>query len=323
MKNNNKILSESLILNNFLNKLNFNKKESFNFKNDGAILKEKKNKNIVVTNDTILESVDFFTNDNPESIAQKIITYNLSDLSSMGADPYSYTLSLNLPEGIGSNWLKKFTNKLYYLQKKYNFFLLGGDITKSKQISISANFFGYVKKNHVMIREFPKIDDNIWVTGNIGDSHIGLLLRQKKININKDIRNYFINKYLYPKPCMIGCKINKFCKYSIDISDGFFGDLSKLLNTNSGADINFSDIPFSNNAKKLINKKINPNSLLTAGDDYELIFTSSSKNDLRISTISNKYDVKITKVGRIINKKGIFLDGKKIKRINNSFQYFF
>ena len=52
-------------------------------------------------------------------------------------------------------------------------------------------------------------------------------------------------------------------------------------------------------------------------NDYELIFTSSSKNDLRIRAISNKYDVKITKVGRITNKEGIFLDGKKINELVN------
>ena len=50
-----------------------------------------------MTNDTILESTDFFKNDPPESIANKIIIYNLSDISSMGASPYAYTLSLALP----------------------------------------------------------------------------------------------------------------------------------------------------------------------------------------------------------------------------------
>ena len=37
-------------------------------------------------------NIDFFKNDDPKSIAQKITTVNLSDLSSMGAKPYCYTL---------------------------------------------------------------------------------------------------------------------------------------------------------------------------------------------------------------------------------------
>ena len=114
-------LTEKKIINQYLNKLNFNKVETFNFKNDGAYLKTPKNKQLVVTNDTIVEDIDFFKNDPPESIANKILTYNLSDISSMGASPYAYTLSLCLPKYIDSNWLKKFTNRIYNLQKKYKY----------------------------------------------------------------------------------------------------------------------------------------------------------------------------------------------------------
>ena len=61
-----------------------------------------------------VENVDFFKTDPPKSIANKIITCNLSDLSSMGATPYAYTLSLCLPKNISPNWLKKFTKKSLY-----------------------------------------------------------------------------------------------------------------------------------------------------------------------------------------------------------------
>ena len=47
--------TESLIIKKYLKKLNFKKIESFNFDNDAGFLKSKKNKNIIVTNDTILE----------------------------------------------------------------------------------------------------------------------------------------------------------------------------------------------------------------------------------------------------------------------------
>ena len=92
---------------------------------------------------------------------------------------YFYTLSLSLPRGINVKWISAFTKKLFYLQKKYNFFLLGGDIAQSDKIHISANFYGHTKKNSIIKREFPKIGDSIWVTGNIGESYIGLLLKQK------------------------------------------------------------------------------------------------------------------------------------------------
>ena len=67
MKNNNQqTLSESFIINNYLKKLNFKKKESFNFENDGAYLNISQNNKIVVSTDTIVESVDFFPNDSAD-----------------------------------------------------------------------------------------------------------------------------------------------------------------------------------------------------------------------------------------------------------------
>jgi len=317
-------LSENEIIYRHLRKLNFDHKESFNFKNDGALIKKKRNAEIIVTNDIITESIDFFKDDAADSVAQKIMTCNLSDLSSMGAIPYSYTLSLSIPKGISREWISVFVNKLLYLQKKYKVFLLGGDICKSSKICISANFFGYAKKKLILLREFPKIGEDIWVTGNIGESYLGLQIKKKKLKVNKLFKKYYINKYLFPKPCMIGEKIAKVSKYGIDISDGFLGDLSKLLGNKLGADISLSNIPFSANTNSLIkDNKINPISLLNGGDDYELIFTTPIKNDKIIRKIGINSRVKITKIGRIVDKKGIIIDNKKLTKSKNSYQYFF
>lgn len=324
MKRNKKI-SEKYIIDKYLRNLHYNKIETFDFKNDAAYLKIPKNKQLVVTNDTIVESTDFFRNDPPESIANKIVTCNLSDISSMGAYPYAYTLSLCLPNNINNTWLTKFTKKLQILQKKYNFFLIGGDLSKSNKIILSSNFFGYATKGKILNRTGARINDDIWITGNLGESSIGLAIRKKKIKLNKIAQKYFVMQYLFPKHCFIGNKINNLATAAIDISDGLYGDLENLINKQKiGASINSSLIPFSIKTKQLIrNKIINLNYLLSAGDDYELLFTAKSKNSLTIDRLAKNNNIIITKVGRIIKKKGLYLDGKKIKIINKSFQHFF
>ena len=321
----NKHFSEDYIINKYLKKLNFNKEETYDFKNDAAFLNIPKNKKIVVTNDTILESVDFFKNDPPESIANKIITYNLSDIASMGAIPYAYTLSLSLPINKFDDWIKLFTNKLKYFQKKYNFFLLGGDLSKSKNIVISSNFFGFVSKNRILNRVGAKINDDIWITGNLGESAIGLKIKKKKINISSNDKQYFLKKYLYPKHFLHGDKINTLASSAIDISDGFYGDLNKLVSEkNIGAQIVNKLLPYSKRTINLIKRKIITHDyLLSAGDDYELIFTADPKYSAQIKRISKFNKVKITKVGKIIQKKGIYLDNQKKDFINKSFEHFF
>ena len=71
-------LSEEFIINKFFKKLNYNKLGTFNFENDGSYLDISNKYKTIVTTDTITEKIDFFTNDPPESIAQKIICVNLS-----------------------------------------------------------------------------------------------------------------------------------------------------------------------------------------------------------------------------------------------------
>ena len=316
-------LTEEFILDRFLRKLNLNRIEAFDFNNDGGFFKIPKNAKMVVTNDTILESIDFFVNDPPESIANKIATCNLSDLSAMGAKPYCYTLSLCIPKNTSYQWLSKFTKKLFSIQKKFKFFLIGGDLSKSKKIVISSNFFGFIFNNNIPKRNNAKIGDDIWVTGNIGDSSVGLKIKQKKIKLNKKDEKYFLNKYLYPEHFSLGYLINNIITSSIDISDGLYGDLEKLLNCEIGASIKSKIIPLSSHTKKLIKKKIiKLDYLLKSGDDYQLIFTTFPKNDLFIKRLSKKNNVKITKIGKIIDKKGIYLDNIKKKIINKSFQHF-
>ena len=326
MKNKNQQnLSESFIINNYLKKLNFRKKESFNFENDGAYLNISQNNKIVVSNDTVVEGVDFFTHDSADSVAHKIICCNLSDISSMGAVPYCFSLSLGLPKKISKKWLHSFSSKILKLQKKYKFFLLGGDIAQTKDIVISATFFGKISKSKIMRRDGAKINDDIWVTGNLGNSFAGLMLKTNTIKANQSIKKFFIKKYLYPNPCMIGNKLRIIATSAIDISDGFYGDLDKiLLQKNLGANIFLESIPILPKLKNLIRlNKITMNKLLSAGDDYEILFTSNPKKRNFINALSKKNKIKITKVGNIINKKGIYIDGKILNLNKKSFQYNF
>ena len=243
----------------------------------------------------------------------------------MGATPYCFSLSLGLPKKISKKWLHTFSLKILKLQKKYKFFLLGGDIAQTKHIIISATFFGKISKSKIIRRDGAKINDDIWVTGSLGNSFAGLMLKKNIIKENDSIKIFFIQKYLYPNPCMIGNNLRFIATSSIDISDGFFGDLDKLLYPkNLGANINIKSIPILPKLKNLIRlHRIKINKLLSAGDDYEILFTSNAKRRNYINSLSKKIKIKITKVGTIINKKGIYADGKILNLNKRSFQYHF
>ena len=321
IKNN---LSEKLIINKYLKKLNFKNKGTFNFENDGAYL-DLKNKNykLTVTTDSISEDIDFFSNDDPVSIAKKITTVNLSDIFAMGAFPHSYLLNLHLPNYINENWLDLFSNQLKKIQSKYGFYLLGGDLSKSNRLIVSSTFFGFIKKNLEIFQNKFNLNDDILITGNIGESKIGLEILKNKISSNINLNQYFVNKYLYPIPCKLGPLIASYVNSMKDISDGLIGDLIDMLNDKYGALINTNNIPLSPNIKKIlkINNYLKIEKLLNAGDDYGLIIISNQKNRNKIFTIAKKNNVKVSRIGKIIREKGIHFDShlniKNIKKFDH------
>ena len=308
IKNN---LSEKLIINKYFKKLNFKKKGTFNFENDGAYLElNNKNYKLAVTTDNISEDTDFFSDDDPKSIAQKISTVNLSDIFAMGALPHSYLLNLHLPNNINENWLYSFSNELKKIQRKYGFYLLGGDLSKSNKLIVSSTFFGFIKKKLEIFQNKFNLHDDILITGNIGESKIGLEILKKKISLNINLKQYFIKKYLYPIPCKLGPLISNHVNSMKDISDGLIGDLTDMLSDKYGALINVNKIPLGVKTKKILKNKnyFRLEDLLNAGDDYGLIIISNQKNRNKIFNIANKNNINITLIGKIISEKGIHFD---------------
>ena len=326
-KNTSEKMSENFIIYKLLKKLHFNKLGSFKFQNDAAYLNTSKNYKTIVTTDTIIENIDFFPNDPPESVAQKLVCANLSDLSAMGSLPKAYTLNLSITSNININWLKKFTNRLLLLQKKYNIYLLGGDISKSKELNLTATFFGEAKLKYILSQNKCFVGDDIWVTGDLGNSYLGYkILNNAKLKINKNHFNFFKKKYLYPEPCMFGQIASKYINSAIDISDGFYGDLNKILNNKVGAQINIKNIPINKTCKNIILKNksaINISNILNWGDDYQLLFTTNIKLKNIIIYLAKKNNVKLSNVGTIIKKRGIFDDSMNLIQNIRSFDHFF
>ena len=73
--------------------------------------------------------------------------------------------------------LSKISNSLKQEQNKYSINLCGGDTVYSKKLSFTITSIGFSDK--IILRNKAKINDNIYVTGNLGDSFIGLKVLKK------------------------------------------------------------------------------------------------------------------------------------------------
>ena len=282
----------------------------------------KKSNKLVVSVDTYIEGNHFINFKKPDFVIKKIIRSSISDLICKGVRPKYYFLSGSGNSKVfNKNNLIKINNSLKEEQKKYNIILGGGDTVYSNKLSFTVTSIGF--SNKIVYRNRSKINDDIYVTGSIGDSFLGLLVLKNKIKLNKKLSTYFINQYYKPEiKYSLTDVLYKFATSSIDLSDGLISDLEKLTNEQKNSyHIFFNKIPLSKNLNSVINlKNLSKKNIISKGDDYEILFTANSKNRNFIKKISSIKNVKITRIGKILNsghKSSIIDRNGQLIKINN------
>tara|TARA_B100002051_G_scaffold207435_1_gene198434 strand:+ start:33 stop:995 length:963 start_codon:yes stop_codon:yes gene_type:complete len=275
---------------------------------------DRKNK-LVVSVDTYNEGVHFPNFKYPNLVIKKVIRSSISDLVAKGVKPEYYFISGsgNKNQFTKRN-LKLISKSLQEEQKKYNLKLSGGDTTNSNKASFTITCIGFAK--NIIGRNNARLNDDIYVIGNIGDSFLGLKVIKNNIKINSKLKSYFINKFYCPNlPYKIYNHMHKFANTSMDISDGLISDMIKLINKQKlSFEINVNKIPISKKLEFYLKKyKKRKTQYLFNGDDYQVLFTASKKNRLLIKSIAKKMNQRFTIIGKINNsykKNTIILDNK-------------
>ncbi|MDB3872191.1 thiamine-phosphate kinase [Candidatus Pelagibacter sp.] len=291
-------MHEFELIKNYFQKLSTKSPSALNLNDD--VFFDKKNR-LVVSVDTYTEGNHFIDFKKPELVIKKIIRSSISDLICKGVKPKYYFISgSGNKKSFNKSNLSKISKALNQEQNKYKILLSGGDTVFSNKLSFTITSIGFA--NNIIYRNKAKINDDIYVSGNLGDSYLGLLVLKNKIKLNQRLKKYFINQYFMPNiQSELTEKIKKFANTSIDISDGLLADLDKMINSQKlSYKLFLKDIPISDNLKKVLDfKKLSKINYISNGDDYQILFTAS-KNKMRIiKKIASNCRVKLTKIGSI------------------------
>src|ERR1700749_134214 len=248
---------------------------AFGLKDDVAMIAPRAGHDLVVTADAIVEGVDFFPSDPPDTIARKTLRVNLSDLAAKGAEPADYLLTLMLPEKIDQAFFESFVLGLKTDQEEFAVTLLGGDMSSTPgPLTIAITAFGHVPTGELVRRNDARIGDLMFVTGTIGDSGAGLSLL--KSGAKEPSR--LIERYRVPEPRVAFAQAMRGASASIDVSDGLLADLGHIAEA-SGVRIvvDAGKIPRSSELTSLWGDSTDAIvRAATAGDDYEIAFTASA-----------------------------------------------
>tara|TARA_B100000902_G_scaffold326833_1_gene322093 strand:+ start:1830 stop:2789 length:960 start_codon:yes stop_codon:yes gene_type:complete len=294
-------MHEFQLINKYFSKLSYKNKSSLNLNDDVFF---DKSKNLIVSVDTYVEGIHFLNFNKPDLVIKKIIRSSISDIICKGVKPKYYFISgSGNKRSFSPSNLKKISRSLNQEQKKYDILLCGGDTVYSNKLSFTIISIGFSQK--IIFRNNAKLNDDIYVTGTLGDSFVGLNILNNKINTNHALNKYFEKKYYLPNLHLkLTNKLLTFANTSIDISDGLISDLEKLINKQDFSyKLDLSMIPISNNLKKLLaQKKLDKISYISRGDDYQILFTANASKSRIINKTAKSLGIKISKIGKISSK---------------------
>jgi len=182
--------------------------------------------NIVYSKDAFFEDVHFKKKwMSYYQIAQKAMLVNISDAIAMNAQPRYALLSVAMPKCMSKKEMQELANGFKDVAKCYNIEIIGGDTISNTKLDITISIISQTKKP--LLRKGIREGDLLAYTGELGRSAQDLkkLFRGGKIHIkskfvNLQLREAFVRR------------ASRKLRAGMDISDGLFSDLDKLLKIN-------------------------------------------------------------------------------------------
>jgi len=276
---------------------------------DAAVIKSGEKK-LVLTKDLLIEDVHFiFSCHPPALLGRKSLCINLSDIAAGGCTPKYALLGLGLPSKVKAEWVREFFSGFKEASLEYNTALIGGDVTQAGKVVISISLIG--EGERYIRRGGAQPGDLLYVSGSLGDSAQGLILSKQGIGLGEGLNTDFLLRAFFdPIPRVsLGKKLAelKLASAMIDISDGLSVDLEHICEeSSSGAEIELNRVPISAELSSVSERPLDL--ALHGGEDYQLLFAVPSEKEKQVSNLFNKF--RITKIGRIISGKDIFIKSK-------------
>jgi thiamine-monophosphate kinase len=280
---------------------------------------------LLITTDMMFQRTHIPPQMTPYQMGWFLVAINLSDIAAKGGKPLGIVSSLGLPKTTSDSFLKQLIKGADACAVHFGTTILGGDIKETKEITLSGTAVGIVHKKDFMSRIGANPDDIVAVTGSLGKAGAGFYL-MKTGKGKKYMKDFF-----EPSPCMNEGRLlaqQHTITSSMDLSDGLSASLYQLQDLNNvGFEIQKEALPLTpilRSFPRLI-PAIDPYSLaLHFGGDYELLVTIIPQKFQQTTKTLQKKGVRLTAVGRVTRKKGVFLidDGKKKVLKNKGYEHF-
>lgn len=279
---------------------------------DVAVLPSRPGHDLVLTKDVLVEGVHFLPNDPLDTVAQKLLRVNLSDLASKGAEPFGYLLACHWSDRCGWPEREAFASGLAADQQTFGLHLLGGDtVVTPGPLSVSATLLGWVPKGTAPLRAGARPGDAVYVTGTVGDGWLGLEAARGRLALSPERVATLAEHYRRPVPRLeFGRAVRGLVSAAMDVSDGLVADVRHIAQASGvGIAIDLEIMPLSAAAHAWFDMRTDPEAAIvkmaTGGDDYELLLTASEREETALRREADRLRLRLTRIGRVGGGSGV------------------
>ncbi len=261
---------------------------------DAAVWVPPLGRDLVFTHDVLASGIHYLPTDSPSDIAWKLLAVNLSDLAAMGAKPAGVLLGLGFSAAEDDAWRAAFTAGLGRVLAHYDIELWGGDtISGLDRAVLGLTAIGHVAPGQALSRSGAQIGDEIWVSGCVGDAGLGLAMAKGLLPVDKRL----VDRFRRPAPRLaLGRALVGSATACMDISDGLLIDADRMGRASRALlAIDIGAVPVPAGADRLTS--------VTAGDDYELLFTAPAAAE--IDALAAATNTPVTRIGSVVAGLGV------------------
>jgi len=268
---------------------------------DDAAWVENSSGSSLVTADLLIEGVHFNLHwTSLFDLGYKALAVNLSDIAAMGGVPAYVILSLGIPANFDSEQIEAFYRGFNALAMKCGVALVGGDTNVAKALIVSVCVIGHAPYRPIR-RNSAKVGDDIYITGTVGDSALGLYMLQRRMpGLKRPPLAKLLARHHRPTPRLdAGAELakNRLATAMIDVSDGLMRDLEHICRASgTGATIWAERLPLSR-AYQTLADKVGTGYALSGGEDYELLFCARPRHRGRIHDLAQRLHLPMTRIG--------------------------
>ena len=142
---------------------------------DGAVLTLQPP--LVTSLDVLVEGVHFRRDWSPaRDVGRKAVAVNVSDLEAMGARATALVVGFSAPPSLELSWALEFAGGLTEEATAAGVSLIGGDVTRARDITISVTVLGTLDGRAPVLRSGARAGDVVAVHGRLGWAAAGLVV---------------------------------------------------------------------------------------------------------------------------------------------------